>query len=346
MPAARLRLTAIIPNRNHSALLPRSLGAMVRQTRQPDEIIVIDDASTDNSREVIRGFMAQLPQLRLLENPERLGAVGALNRGLQAATGDAVYCGAADDATDPGFVDIVLGALERHPNAGLACAEARLVSEDGVFLGLRPASMPLLREGYLSPADTAAMLRQLDNWVLSVVTVARKDCMLKAGGFDEALGPFCDGFMQRRIALEQGFVFVPRVLGTWYVQQGSYSRSNSLNPARIAGLIDKVCERLKAAEGAPFPAGYSELFSRRARFACARLGVLEHDFDVDLVNALMQGSRVDGKALAVAGLLPGQLGRTAALGWLTIRLRPTSLVRLVASAVHRRLRGSAHRLPA
>ena len=346
MPAARLRLSVIIPNRNHSVLLPRSLGAMVRQTRQPDEIIVIDDASTDNSLEVIRGFMPKLPQLQLLENPERLGAVGSLNRGLQAATGDAVYCGAADDATDPEFIDVVLSALERHPTAGLACAEARLVSEDGTFLGFRPVSMPLWHEGYLSPPDTAAMIQHQDNWVLSVVTIARRNRMLEAGGFDEALGPFCDGILQRRIALETGFVFVPRVLGTWFVQRGSYSRSNSLDPTMITGLIRKVCERLKESEGAPFPVGYSELFSRRARFACARLGVLEGDFDAHLVHGLMQGGRVDGGVLSLARLLPGQFGRTAALVWLTIRLRPTSLLRLLTSALHRKLRGPADRLRA
>ncbi len=346
MASARLRLSVIIPNRNHSALLPRSLGAMVRQRRQPDEIIVVDDASTDDSRDVIRGFIAKLPQLRLLENPERLGAVGSLNRGLREASGDVVYCGAADDATDPEFIDVVLGALERHPSAGLACAEARLLSEDGTFLGFRPASMPLLHEGYVSPSETAAMLHRLDNWVLSVVAIARRDRMIAAGGFDEALGPFCDGMLQRRIALESGFVFVPRTLGTWFVQQGSYSRSSALNPDTIPRLIQTVCERVKAAEGAPFPAGYSEVFSRRARFACARLAVLELDFDPHLINALMQGGGVDGGVLALAGILPGQLRRTAALGWLTLRLRPTSLIGLVKSALYRRLRGPGNRLPA
>ncbi|MEJ0016650.1 MAG: glycosyltransferase family 2 protein [Acetobacteraceae bacterium] len=343
--AARLRLSVIIPNRNHSALLPRSLGAMVRQRRQPDEIIVIDDASTDNSREVIRSFMPLLPQLRLLENPERLGAAGALNRGLREATGDAMYCGAADDSTDPDFVEVVLGALERNPEAGLACAEARLISEDGAFLGFRPASMPLMHEGFASPAETAALLRRLDNWVLTVVTILRRDRMLNAGGFDETLGPFCDGFMARRIALESGFVFIPRVLGTWFVQTGSYSRSSSMNPETMAELIAIVSERMKAAEGAPFPPGYSGTFNRRARFACARLAAMEPNFDADLVCALMQGGSVDSAVLAVTGSLPGQLRRLATLGWLTVRLRPTSLVRLVRSSLYRLLKGYGNLSP-
>ena len=318
---------------------------MVRQRRQPDEIIVIDDASTDNSRDVIRGFIPQLPQLRLLENPERLGAIGSLNRGLHAATGDAVYCGAADDATDPDFVDVVLRGLERHPTAGLACAEARLITEDGDFLGYRPASMPLLREGFVSPAATAAMLRHLDNWILSVVTILRRDKMLEAGGFDQALGSFCDSFLTRRIALESGFVFIPRVLGTWFVQPQSYSRSTSLNAEAMAGLIALARDRVKAAEGAPFPSGYGELFARRARFASARLAATEAEFDPRLINALTQGGALDGGILALIAHLPARLRRLAALGWLTVRLRPTSLARLAQSAARRRLRGASDRVP-
>jgi glycosyltransferase involved in cell wall biosynthesis len=294
---------------------------------------------------VIRSFMPLLPQLRLLQNPQRLGAAGTLNRGLREARGDAVYCGAADDATDPEFVAVVLGALERHAAAGLACAEARLISEDGTFLGFRPISMPLLREGYVSPAETAEMLRRLDNWVLSVVTIVRRDRMLAAGGFDEALGPFCDGYLERQIALESGFVFVPRVLGTWFVQSGGYSRSSSMNPETMTELISIVSERVKAAEGAPFPRGYSGAFSRRARFACARLAVLEQHYDPRLVHALMQGSPIDGAVLGLTGHLPRHLRQVASLGWLTMRLRPTSLSRLVRSALYRLLRGSVDLSP-
>jgi GT2 family glycosyltransferase len=249
-------------------LLPRSLGALQRQRRQPDEIIVVDDASTDNSRDVIRSFLPSLPQLRLLANPDRLGVVGAINRGLNAATGDAIYCGAADDATDPDLIELVLGALERNPSAGLACGEARVIDENGTFLGLRPASMPASSESYRSPDETAKLLRRMDNWILSVVTIFRRDKLLEAGGFDETIGPFCDSFLARRIALESGFVFTPRVLGTWFVQSQSYSRTAALNPERLASLIAICRDRIKEAEGAPFPPGYSAARRRSSRRPC------------------------------------------------------------------------------
>ena len=345
MAPTRMRVTVIVPNRNHSALLPRSLGAIARQTRQADEIIVVDDASTDSSREVIRGFMPILPQLRLLENTERLGVVGSLNRGLNEATGDTVYCGAADDATDPHFIEAVLGALERNPTAGLACAEARLLTEDGTFHGLRPANMPAAQEGYLTPEETAALLRRLDNWIISVVTILRRDKLIEAGGFDESLASFCDSFVERRIALETGFVFVPRVLGTWYIQPESYSRGIATNVETMAALIAVARDRVKAAEGAPFPHGYSEIFGRRARFSSARLAATAQDFDPRLINGLAQGNDLDARVLALAGRLPIRLARVAALGWLTVRLRPTSLTGLVLSAARRKLRGSADRVP-
>jgi glycosyltransferase involved in cell wall biosynthesis len=345
MADTKLRLTVVMPNRNHAALLPRSLGALARQRRQPDEIIVIDDASTDDSRDVIRGFQTSLPQMQLLENPERLGVVGTLNRGLQAATGDAVYCGAADDATDPDFIERVLGALERHPTAGLACGEARLIDEHGSFAGLRPVSMPACREAYFSPAGTAAILNHMDNWILSVVTVFRRDMMLRAGGFDADTGPFCDGLLARQLALESGFVFVPKVVGTWYVQSTSYSRSASLDPVRSAQLIEICRDRIRAAEGAPFPRGYSDVFARRARFATSRLAVMAQDPDPQLVNRLAQGGTLDQWVLALAAHLPGGVQRLTSLGWLALRLRPTSLVRLLYSAAMRAVREPDHRVP-
>jgi len=339
-----VRLSVILPNRNHATLLPRALTALARQTRQADEILVIDDASTDDSRDVIRGFLSRLPQLRLLENRERLGAVGALNRGLREASGERVYCGAADDATDPALFATLSDALETHPTAALACAEARLVDEAGRLQGFRPITLPRWRSGFVSPTETAQLLRRMDNLFVSVAAIYRRDLMLEAGGLDEQLGALCDGFLARRMALERGFVFVSRVLATWHVQTASLSRSTSLNVDQIAALTVAAAQRIRREEGRIFPPGYAELFSRRARFASARLAVVERQFDPRLIAALAKaGDPVHGFLAAIAGW-PALPRRVAALIWLTVRLRPMmSMPRLLMSAALRLMRGAAYR---
>ena len=59
-PAAPL-LSAVVPNYNHGALLPRALGALLAQGRPPDEIVVVDDGSTDDSLNIPAGFAARYP---------------------------------------------------------------------------------------------------------------------------------------------------------------------------------------------------------------------------------------------------------------------------------------------
>ncbi len=239
------------------------------------------------------------------------------------------------------------GALEAHPTAALACAEARLVDETGRLLGFRPITLPRCRAGYVSSRETAGLLRAMDNLFVSVVALYRRDLMLAAGGLDESLGALCDSFLARRMALERGFVFVPRVLGTWHVQSASLSRSTSLDVDRIAALTRVASEQIKREEGHIFPPGYADLFSRRARFASARLAVVERQFDPKLIAALAQeGDPAGGQAgdpghgfLAAIASWPAPLRRTAALIWLTLRLRPMSVPRLVMSAAVRLGRG-------
>ena len=92
-------------NYNHAKLIGRALQALTAQERPPDEIIVVDDASADDSVRVIEEFAAKAPALRLLRNTHNLGAIATLQRGLRAAQGTYVYFGAADDFVLPGFFE-------------------------------------------------------------------------------------------------------------------------------------------------------------------------------------------------------------------------------------------------
>src|SRR5262245_37337052 len=112
-------LSALIPNYNHARYLGECLDALLSQSRPPDEIIVVDDASTDDSFEVISGFARREKRIQAFRNERNLGTIGTLNRALSLARGVYCYGGATDDYVLPGMFENSLGLLERHPRAGL-----------------------------------------------------------------------------------------------------------------------------------------------------------------------------------------------------------------------------------
>src|SRR5215831_11062210 len=154
-------LSVILPNYNHGLLLPRATRALLAQERPPDEIIIVDDGSSDNSRAVIEELTYASPKLRVLWNGTNRGAIPALNRGIEAASGRYVYLAAADDWIMPGFFKLALAALEGNPVCGLFCGESVLV--DGLTsrtTGVRPPARPARRAGPISARQTRALLKR------------------------------------------------------------------------------------------------------------------------------------------------------------------------------------------
>lgn len=113
----------VIPNWNGAKFLPTCLDALARQTYPNIEIIVADNDSHDESRELIK---THYPQVILIELPENRGFTGACNAGLEAAKGEFVALLNNDTEVDPGWVAAVVDAFERHPEVGLVASKMLL----------------------------------------------------------------------------------------------------------------------------------------------------------------------------------------------------------------------------
>ncbi|RUY57908.1 glycosyltransferase [Mesorhizobium sp. M7A.F.Ca.CA.001.09.2.1] len=110
------RVSVIVPNYNYARYLGARLSSIVEQTTRPYELIVLDDASTDESVEVIEKFLAgcDIP-CRLVVNAENSGSVfRQWMRGVEMARGDYVWIAEADDLADPDFLAELLPAFERE----------------------------------------------------------------------------------------------------------------------------------------------------------------------------------------------------------------------------------------
>ena len=331
-------LSVVLPNYNHGKSIARALEALLTQERIPDEIIVVDDGSTDNSRDVIGQFAAKDLSIRPLFNAKNQGAIPTLIRGLEAAGGDYIYFAAADDWVMPGFFRLAVDTLDGNRALGLFCGEAVLL--DGHShepFAIRPAVRPLNHAGPVMPEAACRLLKRTDNWILTGSSVFRRDAVDRAGGLDQLLGSFADGILARKVALSSGFYYAPQVMATWVVFADSVSRKTALDPARAKEALEAVPARLAA--DPVFPEWYPHVFQNRWRFATSRLALETEPINYPLLSTMGVRSRLDDIVLAkLCPRLHPKVARFTALAWLWFRLRPTSLSRLVRTAMAFRLK--------
>jgi hypothetical protein len=329
------RLSVVLPNYNHAQYLSRAIDAIAEQTTATDEIIVIDDASTDDSRDILLQCQSGYPNLTVLLNQHNLGALLALQRGLEAASGRYIYFAAADDQILPGFFNQAIGALEAAPTVGLFCAETILLDgATGGKLGTRPAVRPLRKPGGLSAREVEDMLKRADNFIHTGSTIFRRQALLKQGGFVVAAGSFSDGLLARKVALAEGMWFMPTAVAIWHVHAKGLSRATALDRDKAFDAMVALPQLISADPG--FPSWYAELFQRRWRFGSARLALDETPPDRGLLAAMAPNTRLDRAVIGVlAPLLQIRVARLATLAWLTLRLRPFRLRDVVMTGLDR-----------
>ena len=116
-------ITAIMPNYNYAHYLLRAIEAIATQSRPPDEMLIVDDCSTDNSRDVICSYANRYPFIRFVQNETNCGVSLTCNRMAKEARGDYLYFGSADDYVLPGFFEKTLALVSRYPQAGMCCGD-------------------------------------------------------------------------------------------------------------------------------------------------------------------------------------------------------------------------------
>jgi glycosyltransferase involved in cell wall biosynthesis len=120
MPASAPRVSIVVCTYNAATLVGETLRALLAQTFPDFELIVVDDASTDATANVVEALRD--PRIRLLRNARNLGVAGSRNVGLDAARGEYVFANDHDDLSLPTRVACQVRFLDRNPDVLLAAA--------------------------------------------------------------------------------------------------------------------------------------------------------------------------------------------------------------------------------
>ena len=129
------KVSVVVPNYNHALYLQQRLDSIINQEFQDFEVIILDDASTDNSRKVIQPY-ARYPAFRFLFGETRSGSVfKQWQKGLASARGEYIWFAESDDCSSPYFLSQLLPVLENDKSLGLVYCQSYLVDPSSRVFG-------------------------------------------------------------------------------------------------------------------------------------------------------------------------------------------------------------------
>jgi glycosyltransferase involved in cell wall biosynthesis len=210
-------IAVIVANRNNGRFLRQCLDSIIRQTHRPTQIVVVDDASTDDSPEVLEPY-ARDGIVKLIRNTAQQGVAAARNLAMRHSSAAYVTTLDADDyyqGEDKLAAEAaLLGSGRGHR---IAFSDVLRVDESGRPLGLVSGSRKI-REG-----DLSFRIPHLSGFIPRDYLVSRED-YLAAGGYNPSLGLYEDWDLKIRLSRRCTWHFTG-VVGTAY-------RSNPLGLSR------------------------------------------------------------------------------------------------------------------
>lgn len=238
-------LSVIILNHNHAQNLSQCLDTMLGQSVQAGEILVIDDASTDDNAPIIESYARRFPQLRLIRNPCNQGVVSTIDHGLQVAVHEYVYFGAADDFILPGFFEKSLTLLNQHPQAALCCSIGKW--RDVVSETVRVAGDTMSETTcYFSPASMVELETQSRPLIASQTAMIEREALLKTGEFIAELKWLCDRYTNDNAGFRGGICVVLEMLMVFPNLSRTDSRTGTSQRAIYRSVLRRMSEQLEA----------------------------------------------------------------------------------------------------
>jgi glycosyltransferase involved in cell wall biosynthesis len=125
-------VSVVLPNYNHGRFLEQRLSSILNQTFQDFEVIILDDCSTDNSKEIIERYRANARISKIEYNSSNGGSVfKQWQKGIALAQGNYIWIAESDDWADAHFLEKLIGAIRQESNVGICFSDSYWVDDVG-----------------------------------------------------------------------------------------------------------------------------------------------------------------------------------------------------------------------
>lgn len=235
-------VSVVIPVFNQERFIAEAIESVLSQTYPRIELIVVDDGSTDSTRDVIGRYHGRLVYL----HQANAGASVALNVGIQRAQGELVGWLSSDDVYFPTKVALQVEQFTREPEIGLSYTDFQVI--DG-----RGSVLKTVRSPYVEDRKEFIRRMILGNFVNGSSVLVKRTVLEEVGPFDPELRYHADGNMWLRILKRHRFGHVPQILLKYRTHPGAASRNTREMHRYRQIFFSKIWETYSAADLFPDP---------------------------------------------------------------------------------------------
>lgn len=248
----KAEVSIVIPTHNRPHLLPGAVES-ARAAGANVEVIVVDDASVDETAAICRSF----PGIKYIRLERNQGTAGARNVGILQSSGRYIAFLDDDDRRLPGSLDAQFEALEANPQAGFACGA--MVMTDQEYQPTGEVIVPKHPDG-----DVFWELLELDFPVMPLSTLIRKECLLTVGLLNTHLDGIDDWDAFTRIAEIYPVIVLEEPMGLYRQPTASSGQGSSARAAQLRRVARHQRQLLKLPRVVNAPASKRREARRRA----------------------------------------------------------------------------------
>lgn len=225
-------VSIIIPTYNRGNVIQRSIDSVLAQTYRDFELIIVDDASEDDTKQRIDEY--NNPRIRYIRNVNKLGANGARNVGIQNAKGEYIAFQDSDDFWEADKLEKQIGFLEKHREIDIVYSRYKYYWINGVAT-LVPNKNFTNRELEEKIGDTIAR----SNVIGTPTMVVRKRCFDEVGTFDEEIPRFQDWEIAIRLVNRYKFGIIDEELVRIYETEKSITKTKGNELTAMLLIVNK-----------------------------------------------------------------------------------------------------------
>ena len=323
------QVSVLMSTYNCGRFLSEAVLSILRQSFHDFELIIIDDASTDETPSILRRFAQMDARIQWERNEfnRRLGP--SLNRGLRLCRADLLARADADDIHQPRRLEKQVSFMQAHPAIGVLSAVEEQMDEQGQFLRFKPT---------FTEDSEIRLFHMFTHTMSHTAVIYRKELVTRVGGYDEsfATGPE-DYDLFARLFLVTRFANLPEALVRYRVRAGSDEQSpfpwrqrmkNQVAARQLSHYLGRDVAETEASALWNLYHGYSRMSSSAVKVAVALTAELRLKAPNEgNARAVERLDKEMGEALAKQAVYQTYFDRPLSkqLLWMALRLAPPQL---------------------